>query len=182
MKFMLTFTLKPETKRRDDAIARFKKTGGHPLKVESDAAATLTEFALMWSDLMELRIDGADDYVQVPDSPDLSPYVTTGEITLSAWVKATQYPQGADPYTGQFRRDLRGSDLLHWGEGTLSVSPAAVALTGRLAPGPDYKLYLSPEFADTREAFFKVKGHSVRLGLVRIVLAVHQRRQVSLSL
>jgi len=89
---------------------------------------------------------------------------------------------GSARYTGQFRRDLRGSDLLHWGEGTLSVSPAAVALTGRLAPGPDYKLYLSPEFADTREAFFKVKGHSVRLGLVRIVLAVHQRRQVSLSL
>ncbi|TMH97897.1 MAG: hypothetical protein E6H43_17270 [Betaproteobacteria bacterium] len=56
MKFMLTFTLKPETKGRDEAIARFKKTGGQPLKVESDAAATLTEFALMWSDLMELRI------------------------------------------------------------------------------------------------------------------------------
>ena len=55
MKFMLTFTLKPETKGRDEAIARFKKTGGQPLKVESDAAA-LTEFALMWSDLMELRI------------------------------------------------------------------------------------------------------------------------------
>ena len=73
---------------------------------------------------------------------------------------------GSARYTGQFRKDLRGSDLLHWGEGTLSVSPAAVALTGRLAPGPDYKLYLSPEFADTREAFFKVKGHSARLGLV----------------
>ena len=28
MKFMLTFTLKPETKGRDEAIARFKKTGG----------------------------------------------------------------------------------------------------------------------------------------------------------
>src|SRR5204862_6350548 len=56
MKFMLTFTLKPETKGRDEAIARFKKTGGQPLKVESDAAAALTEFALMWSDLMELRI------------------------------------------------------------------------------------------------------------------------------
>ena len=30
MKFMLTFTLKPETKGRDEAIARFKKTGGQP--------------------------------------------------------------------------------------------------------------------------------------------------------
>ena len=32
MKFMLTFTLKPETKGRDAAIARFKKTGGQPPK------------------------------------------------------------------------------------------------------------------------------------------------------
>src|SRR5258708_4108271 len=32
MKFMLTFTLKPETKGRDEAIARFKKTGGQPPK------------------------------------------------------------------------------------------------------------------------------------------------------
>ena len=24
-----------------------------------------------------------------------------------------------DAYTGQFRRDLKGSDLLHWGEGTV---------------------------------------------------------------
>jgi hypothetical protein len=75
MKFMLTFTLKPEAKGRDEAIARFKKTGGQPPKgakllgrwtaadfsggydlLESDDATALTEFALMWSDLMELRI------------------------------------------------------------------------------------------------------------------------------
>ena len=75
MKFMLCFTMKPETKARDEAIARFKKTGGQPPKgakllgrwtaadfsggydlLESDDAKALTEFALMWSDLMELRI------------------------------------------------------------------------------------------------------------------------------
>lgn len=75
MKFMLTFIIKPETKGRDEAIARFKKTGGQPPKgakllgrwtaadfsggfdlLESDDAKALTEFALMWSDLMELRI------------------------------------------------------------------------------------------------------------------------------
>jgi len=32
MKFMLTFTFKPEVKGRDEAIARFKKTGGQPPK------------------------------------------------------------------------------------------------------------------------------------------------------
>jgi hypothetical protein len=75
MKFMLTFSIKPETKARDEAIARFKATGGQPPKgvrlvgrwtaadfsggfdlLESDDAKALTEFALMWSDLMELRI------------------------------------------------------------------------------------------------------------------------------
>ncbi len=75
MKFMLTFAIKPETKGRDEAIARFKKTGGQPPKgvkllgrwtaadfsggfdlLETDDAKALTEFSLMWSDLMELRL------------------------------------------------------------------------------------------------------------------------------
>ena len=49
----------------------------------------------------------------------------------------------------------------------LTVSHAAAAAIG-FALGIYVLpiLYLSPEFADTREAFFKVKGHSVRLGLV----------------
>jgi hypothetical protein len=73
MKFMLTFSLKPEG--RDEAIARFKKTGGLPPTgakllgrwtaadfsggfdlLESDDVKALTEFSLMWSDLMDLRI------------------------------------------------------------------------------------------------------------------------------
>ncbi len=75
MKFMLKFAIKPETKGRDQAIARFRQTGGQPPKgvkllgrwtaadfsggfdlLESDDVAALTEFSLMWSDLMELRI------------------------------------------------------------------------------------------------------------------------------
>ena len=74
MKFMLTFSFKPD-KRRDEAIARFKKTGGQPPKgakllgrwvradfsggfdlFESDDVQALTEFALQWSDCMELAI------------------------------------------------------------------------------------------------------------------------------
>jgi hypothetical protein len=75
MKFMLTFSIKPETKGRDEAIARFKTTGGQPPKgatlvgrwtaadfsggfvlLESESVAALTEFSLMWSDLMEMRV------------------------------------------------------------------------------------------------------------------------------
>src|SRR6266545_2428338 len=58
---------------------------------------------------------------------------------------------GAAEFTGEFRRDLKGSDSLHWGQGKVSVGRTAISLAGRLAPGPDYKLYLSPEFVDTRE-------------------------------
>ena len=108
------------------------------------------------------------------------PILIAPKAPSSAEVKSLA---GSARYSGQFRKDLRGSDLLHWGEGTVSVGPTAVALTGRLAPGPDYKLYLSPEFVDTREDFFKVKGRSVRLGDVKtfenFIVAVPQSVNVS---
>jgi hypothetical protein len=75
MKFMLTFSWKPEIKARDEAIARFKKTGGQPPKdvkllgrwtrcdlnggfdlLECEDPKALAEFALQWSDLMDLTI------------------------------------------------------------------------------------------------------------------------------
>ena len=73
MKFMLTFTLQPAT--RNEANARFLKTGGQPPKgakllgrwtstdlsqgydlLESDDPSALTELALQWSDLMKMNI------------------------------------------------------------------------------------------------------------------------------
>lgn len=70
-------------------------------------------------------------------------------------------------YRGHFRRDLPGSDALHWGEGEVSLSPHAISLQGRLAPGPDYKLYLSPEFVDTEAAFERLKPRMLRVGDVK---------------
>ena len=70
-------------------------------------------------------------------------------------------------YTGQFRKDLKDSDALHWGEGTVSVSSRFITLMGKLAPGPDYKLYLSPEFVETEADFNRLKTAMVRLGDVR---------------
>jgi hypothetical protein len=74
---------------------------------------------------------------------------------------------GKATFTGQFRRDLKDSDLLHWGEGPVSVGPQSIALAGRLAPGPDYKLYLSPEFVETKADFMRLKPRMVRVGDVR---------------
>lgn len=75
MKFMLTFAIKPESKGRDEAIARFKATGGLPPEgvkllgrwtaadfsggfdlLESDDVKALAEFSLMWSDVIETKI------------------------------------------------------------------------------------------------------------------------------
>jgi Protein of unknown function (DUF3303) len=68
---MLTFSIKPETKARDDAIARFKQTGGQPPKgakligrwtaadfsggfdlIESDDVRALTEFSLSSAEVL----------------------------------------------------------------------------------------------------------------------------------
>lgn len=70
-------------------------------------------------------------------------------------------------FTGQFRRDLKDSDALHWGEGTVAISADAVSLMGRLSPGPDYKLYLSPEFVETEADVLRLKAQMVRVGDVK---------------
>ena len=70
-------------------------------------------------------------------------------------------------YSGQFRRDLKDSDTLHWGEGTVSVGSQNIVLVGKLAPGPDYKLYLSPTFVETEADFIRLKADMKRVGDVR---------------
>lgn len=67
-------------------------------------------------------------------------------------------------FTAQFKRDLKDSDALHWGEGVVSIAPNAISFIGRLAPGPDYKLYLSPEFVETEADFNRLKKSMVRVG------------------
>jgi hypothetical protein len=74
---------------------------------------------------------------------------------------------GAAQFKGQFRRDLKDSDLLHWGEGTISVSRNSITLMGKVSPGPDYKLYLSPEFIETEADFARLKPRMVRVGDVK---------------
>ena len=70
-------------------------------------------------------------------------------------------------FKGTFRRDLADSDALHWGEGTLFIGPDSIAFQGRLAPGPDYRLYLSPEFVETEADFESLKADMVQVGLVQ---------------
>ncbi|MCR5884177.1 DM13 domain-containing protein [Rhizobacter sp. J219] len=70
-------------------------------------------------------------------------------------------------FQGQFRRDLKDSDFLHWGEGRVTLDATRIAFDGKLAPGPDYKLYLAPQFVETEADFMRLKPQMLRVGDVR---------------
>ena len=70
-------------------------------------------------------------------------------------------------FSGEFRRDLQDSDAFHWGEGQVAVAPTAISLLGELSPGPDYKLYLSPQFVETEVDFERIKASMALVGDVK---------------
>ena len=70
-------------------------------------------------------------------------------------------------FSGTFKRELKDSDALHWGEGTVTIGTTSISFVGKLAPGPDYKLYLSPEFLETESDFNRLKKQMVRVGDVQ---------------
>ena len=94
----------------------------------------------------------------------LLPVLTAPTAPTAAQASAAA---GSAAYTGLFRRDLKDSDLLHWGEGTVAVGRERISFVGKLAPGPDYKLYLSPEFIETEDDFARLKPRMARIGDVR---------------
>ena len=70
-------------------------------------------------------------------------------------------------FVGELTRDLRGSDFLHWGEGKISVTPTRIVHEGTLAPGPDYKLYLTQEFVEHEDEFESVKAQAQLIGDIK---------------
>jgi len=68
--------------------------------------------------------------------------------------------------SGTFTRDLEGSDAFHWGEGKIYADETRIWLDGKVSPGPDYRLYLIPEFVETEAAFYEIKDQSAEVGLV----------------
>jgi hypothetical protein len=70
-------------------------------------------------------------------------------------------------FVGEFARDRADSDALHWGEGEISIGRDVISFVGELAPGPDYRLYLSPEFVETEADFKRLKSAMVQVGEVK---------------
>ena len=66
-----------------------------------------------------------------------------------------------------FRKDLKGSDGFHWGEGTLHLTREGgqyyFKLEGSVPPGSDYKLYLTPQYVEDEASFLAIKAQSVRV-------------------
>ena len=67
--------------------------------------------------------------------------------------KINEY-ENKSQYQTKFVRDLRGSDPFHWGEAKVTISNTKITVNGAIAPGPDYKLYL------TNEDFLPIKDEA----------------------
>ncbi len=78
----------------------------------------------------------------------------------------TQTAQSA-LYKTEFKRDLKGSDFLHWGEGKVSLTDKKIVHEGKLAPGPDYKVYLAKTFVEDEAEFMKIKSEAKQIGDVK---------------
>lgn len=70
-------------------------------------------------------------------------------------------------FVGELTRELRGSDFVHWGEGKISVSATNIVHEGRLAPGPDYKLYLVKDFVEHEDEFKPIKAEAQLIGDIK---------------
>lgn len=94
----------------------------------------------------------------------LLPILTAPDAPTEAEVRSVS---AHSSYTGDFKKDLQDSDAFHWGEGKVSVGVKHIALMGKLAPGPDYRLYLSPEFVETEADFMRLKHSMAEVASIR---------------
>lgn len=90
-------------------------------------------------------------------------------LTAPPAPKQEVLPQAAESamFSADSTRELRGSDLLHWGEGKISLTPEQIVHEGRLSPGPDYKLYLVKEFVEHEDEFLPVKETAQLIGDIK---------------
>ncbi len=69
-------------------------------------------------------------------------------------------------YTTQFNKQRQDSDVFHWGKGEVSITDRQIVFKGELSPGPDYKLYLSPEYLETEDQFGELKPQMIQVSAI----------------
>ena len=76
--------------------------------------------------------------------------------------------QPADP-SGQFDRNHPGSDALHWGTGTVRISGNKLIFEDdvEFSPGPDYRVYLSKRYVESKEEFLPIKAEAVEVAKLK---------------
>ena len=74
--------------------------------------------------------------------------------------------QEASSRRAVFDRNREDSDAFHWGEGELRVYQNTVVFEGVLSPGPDYRLYLTPDYIETESEFLAIKERSQQVGRI----------------
>lgn len=70
-------------------------------------------------------------------------------------------------FSGSFVKTLPGSDMFHWGQGTIFVGKSFIVFEGEISPGPDYRLYLSPESITDEYDFNYHRNKAVYIGDVK---------------
>ena len=70
-------------------------------------------------------------------------------------------------YLVQIPDELDGLDLLHYGKGEFYISESKIVFKGKLAPGPDYQLYLSKQFVENESQFNEHKDSMLNISEVK---------------
>ena len=86
-------------------------------------------------------------------------------LTAPAGPERTALVEAAADAVSPLTRDLLGSDFLHWGEGTVSLSARRIVHTA--GAGPDYKLYLVDTFVNGEFTFLQLKDRARLIGDVK---------------
>jgi len=95
------------------------------------------------------------------------PILTAEEGLSQAELSHLKQEAAVSLRTGTFTRDLPGSDAFHWGEGTIHVSAERIWLDGQIAPGPDYRLYLTKGQIMTKNEFLPVKQDALQIAPIK---------------
>ena len=64
-------------------------------------------------------------------------------------------------YQTEFKKGQRGNDFLHWGQGIIKITSSEIIFKGKIAPGPDYKIYLTKEYVEHENEFLPIKNEAL---------------------